>query len=1477
MTNPSLKKQPPLRGESSSRSRSRPKRHLNLGAALFLILLLLTGGLGFFLIKNYQDHHQQSALLVQARQLLERKPPEPNLALSYLNRYLELNPRDLNVLDLKSKVLFELIRNYDQASQAIRVHEQVVLSDRMPKGKDGLRHLERPDARRRLVRLNLLVSKLQTAHTFARDLVGSDTRTAEDYRLLGSALMAMGANGVVTLKSTADSASTDSAETKDTGAEKSEKDTWEEAIKAYEEAQRRDPANTETARSLAYLYHSQRKDPKKALEVLDALLKNVQGEDEQVLARLVRYEYFASSDDKADKADAELKEALKLRPRDPNVLLQVAMNALRANRVEEARKYIDSIPPDQRSSERLRGVEGEIAVRQNKIDEAIQDWREGLKLTGGTSDALTWRLAYVLLRLGRPAEAKPLIDQYHRLTDRAQPTPKAVFLDGLLLLKQNNPKDAIEILEPIRLKAESVSSNQNAALGDDQSLGAEVALTLAQCHEALGHDQQALDLYRQSAKIVRGSQGLKLPDPWIGAATILIQQNRLDLAASELEDGLATMPDDPSLLINLSRLRIAQQAQLPKDRQDWSQVSRVLSRASNKAPNSVELIKVQVPFLANAGRLAEAEQLLAVATNPQHHPDSPELWALYADVLRRLDKADQALEVLDRGNKALGDQAVLWIARAQVLLSQGREKAAYDALTDGLKRVPPDQRPKILEALAGVQRRHNDTAAARATYAQWSKLDPQNPQPLLLTLDMALLVDDESTVNAAVKALEKMKGLPAEVALAMKELRGRAESVQDTKAREERLAKVETEINGIIANHPGKPIGYLLRGQLKELQGKPNEALTAYREARDHNGSPEAVRFLVALLARERKFDELRQLRSELVAGEMTFEIEQLAMQIALMTGDKVQAEKLLRDITRGNLQSLDAQIWKNRILTTLGKPKEAERNLTALIQQRPDELGPYVALMMLQLGQKQTDKAAETVEQIKANVRTEFPELVWAGCYLAVGNLPRATEYYKASLQKWPDDTEVLQRAVAFFRAGGHAEDAETALRQTLQRNPRHAWARRELAQLLSGRPTTWDEALKLIGTQPTPDDTAEDRLIRATVLARASDPARRQEAIPVLESLTADSPGAIRNMAHDLLARFYLDAGQLPKALEHAKALVDRSSDPNVIALYAELLIRAQQPVEAAQQVERLEKAESDSLRVLSLKAMLLRSQKKGEEAASLLEARYASLEKDNAPDAETMGRKILELLVGLGQLDAAERVGLRLGQHRPTSACAVARILAQRGKLEEALKQCQISADAGNSVEAGTTAAFLVSTMPPGDNPAARLKQADAVLTTALKQNPDHFGLLFAQTTVQRLQGRYTDAANAYRSMLARSPKNGAVLNNMAWTLSEDLDQPKEGLEKIDEAIQVMGRNPSLLDTRGVILTRMGKFDEAIHELETAAATGPSPAIYYHLARACHKAGQEAGCAKNRTLAKQAGLSASHLQPHEREEMDKLMNHH
>ena len=71
---------------------------------------------------------------------------------------------------------------------------------------------------------------------------------------------------------------------------------------------------------------------------------------------------------------------------------------------------------------------------------------------------------------------------------------------------------------------------------------------------------------------------------------------------------------------------------------------------------------------------------------------------------------------------------------------------------------------------------------------------------------------------------------------------------------------------------------------------------------------------------------------------------------------------------------------------------------------------------------------------------------------------------------------------------------------------------------------------------------------------------------------------------------------------------------------------------------------------------------------------------------------------------------------------------------------------------------------------------------------------------------------------------------VLNNLAWVLSEGMNQPAAALEKIDELIKLKGSNVESLDTRGVILLRLGRAEEAVKDLEqvTQARTHRPPSF-------------------------------------------------
>ena len=115
-------------------------------------------------------------------------------------------------------------------------------------------------------------------------------------------------------------------------------------------------------------------------------------------------------------------------------------------------------------------------------------------------------------------------------------------------------------------------------------------------------------------------------------------------------------------------------------------------------------------------------------------------------------------------------------------------------------------------------------------------------------------------------------------------------------------------------------------------------------------------------------------------------------------------------------------------------------------------------------------------------------------------GDLPRAEQFIREALKKWPEDLAVRSAAVDYCEQTGRQSEAEAMLRKVLERDPALGWATRKLALLRASRRNdrpAWDEALRLIGPEARPDETPDDLLTRAHVYcarARAEPPKKGQ-----------------------------------------------------------------------------------------------------------------------------------------------------------------------------------------------------------------------------------------------------------------------------------------------------------------------------------------------------------------------------------------------
>lgn len=110
-------------------------------------------------------------------------------------------------------------------------------------------------------------------------------------------------------------------------------------------------------------------------------------------------------------------------------------------------------------------------------------------------------------------------------------------------------------------------------------------------------------------------------------------------------------------------------------------------------------------------------------------------------------------------------------------------------------------------------------------------------------------------------------------------------------------------------------------------------------------------------------------------------------------------------------------------------------------------------------------------------------------------------------------------------------------------------------------------------------------------------------------------------------------------------------------------------------------------------------------------------------------------------------------------------------------------------------------------------------------ALRKDKEHLpSLLLLGDLLYRIND-YPKAESAYTKALKLDPKNGDVMNDLAWVYirtGKDLDKAKE---LISEALTLNpAHRPYYLDTLGVVLLKLGNAAEAITALQEAIDTLP-----------------------------------------------------
>ncbi len=148
-----------------------------------------------------------------------------------------------------------------------------------------------------------------------------------------------------------------------------------------------------------------------------------------------------------------------------------------------------------------------------------------------------------------------------------------------------------------------------------------------------------------------------------------------------------------------------------------------------------------------------------------------------------------------------------------------------------------------------------------------------------------------------------------------------------------------------------------------------------------------------------------------------------------------------------------------------------------------------------------------------------------------------------------------------------------------------------------------------------------------------------------------------------------------------------------------------------------------------------------------------------------------------------------------------------------------------------------------------------EVTALLNRELTEGRAPAAIHFMLGTIAAKKQDWTASTQHFEQSDKLSPNQPATLNNLAWALAH-LDPPQydRANQVANRAFELDPRNPDVRDTRGYVLFKLGRFKEALAELETALQSRPdSKDLHSLLAEIYQQLGQRDLAAMHRDLAK------------------------
>ena len=1206
----------------------------------FLAILLVSAfvlvvgivGVHYFQVRRHASFFLDKAVEANAKEDLR----ERGEAVTYFRRYLALLPKET---DARAD-LGMLLADLGMFEASFRTLEQVLRED-----------ATRADARRRLIDMAMAARMFGHARDHLKVLLAADPNNAELLELVGQCQVSTG--------------ELDAAER-----------TFAAAIKA-------DPTRLESYTALARLLR-QRMSPGQTFEKKDAernpdtwINKMVEANPKTTKAYLLRGEYWRRAG-KAAEAEKDVAKALELAPGDEDALLLAADCALDKKDYDQARRHAQRVVELFPKSPKAYRTLSLIEIRAERMPEARAWIDKGLLATDDNPELL-FQKANLLLDVRDIQSAETVIEKIERLG----------IHPALLAYLQSRVDYAQEAWAKA---ARGFEQNRPTLLqlGTWNHLVRHSDMLTAECYDRLGRpDLKKLALQRagefgavprQSAATNRmvapplplsGSEGDAViarlrsalesgkasPADWIEFARQLIFKSyqltlkngeskdpaKVDWREAEyaLEMAAKANPGDFQVSLLKAQALLIQKHRPESDKllrqtvdehcqrwNQWTTLIQTVEKEKDPKQAAAALDEAAKTWAANDAALNQAKQALqggdakkAVDVLTDAREKKCRCWDIYSLWVRlaEMEKDWNMIEkLLTEAQQRLGDMAAIRLARAQFLVRRDGEKAIPELkkIAEAPAHFSADHQQRVWLGLSSLARQAGDPALGLSLCQKVAQAQPNNLQIRQVLFDVAREANDAAAMQ---KVLDEVRKIEDEGPYwhYMQAILLVTNAPEGDRTPLEQALKHLAQASLL---RPNWAQVSMLVGKIRDQLGDQEAAIDSYTEAVVSQGSRDPVgmsRLQQLLMSRGRTDEAMRILQLlEQQHAEIPYQALLGRAQESLDKGNVEQGmadlDRVLADLKKTAASSkkysdhqrvaeilmAKAQIARENKHPDEAKQgfDEAEKVLRHAIELAPQETSLRLRLVQLLHHEGNLRGADEAIADARKSLPSDKAPLTLAQCYGMLDRRIEAEQQYDIALEKTPNAEGVARLAAEYFLGGKQAAKGEKILRDMVEgKRPASesdmTFARRALAFVLLKRGdhqgrleaiTLCDQNLK---ANP---KSVKDLRMKARILAFKASIEDRKQARALLESLI-NVPNPSPEDQFELAKVLMADKDWSAASRQMQPLLASNQVQPEWLEFYIRSQIRRNESIGAEGYLKRLEQLMPGHILVAYLRAQI------------------------------------------------------------------------------------------------------------------------------------------------------------------------------------------------------------------------------------------------------------------------------------------------